>query len=109
MAHARTHTLPLQPLGTPPAAVLQLLLLLLAWAATAAETWKNAHDTEAQLLHQHWQRMNREQCFSFSLDQSIARQDFEYPDAITGERKEAKKGKHTYQQLHGSLSWALSV
>jgi hypothetical protein len=76
--------------------------LLLAAACQAAqsvdaaaiktyEDWNSA--AEARALHQQWQQHPaHKQCFAFSTDASIARDNFEYPDADTGERKTAQKG-----------------
>lgn len=45
----------------------------------------------AQALHQTFEAQAQRQCFNFSLHQSVAREDFEYPDA-NGVRRSAKKG-----------------
>jgi hypothetical protein len=89
--------------------VVKLLLMLLAAATAvcqAAHDGSSSFDNDlglaaaARALHKHWQRdPANKQCFAFSLDGSIARDDFEYPDAATGERKTAKKGERTCTNL----------
>jgi hypothetical protein len=81
---------------------LAVTLLLLAAACQTAqsvdaaaiktyEDWNSA--AEARALHQQWhQDPAHKQCFPFSTDASIARDNFEYPDADTGARKTAQKG-----------------
>jgi len=85
-------------LGPPTAKCFHLLLLLVSGvvAQAATDAAKQTYEVEAELLHHHWERLSKEQCFPFSLDQSVAREDFAYPDAVTGERKEAKKGSTEY-------------
>lgn len=96
--------------------VVPVLLLLLAAAtvpvccAVHDETLLFGNDLNlaaaARALHKHWQHDPADkQCFAFSLDGSIAREDFEYPDAATAERKAAKKGENksklsVYIMLH---------
>jgi hypothetical protein len=75
-----------------------------AHAATLSpnEDWNLA--AEARALHQKWQQdPANKQCFAFSVDASIARDNFEYPDADTGERKTAKKGACLMQKARAEL------
>lgn len=70
-------------------------------AAAAAEV------SAAQALHQTFEAQAQRQCFNFSLHQSVAREDFEYPDA-NGVRRSAKKGGRLVGGQRGRVGLALA-
>lgn len=72
----------------------RFLLLLLGVQATQYRVQGNYLTTDApSKVKSHEELPDNDQCFSWTEGgYSIAREDFEYPDAFTGEAKQARKG-----------------
>ena len=69
------------------------LLLISLVDITSSHITSPSHVSGPEALHRRWHVYKEgQQCFDFSTEYSIARDDFAYPDEGTGNKKQAKKG-----------------